>query len=353
MDKYLLAIGMLPGINSEVWQKLTTYFKSYQDAWEASISELMEAGLKEKTASNLAEFRGKFDIGKITEKYERLDIKAVTLKDKDYPEKLKEIYNPPFVLYVRGELPDNGLAIAVVGARKCTDYGRRATSDISAGLAKAGVVIVSGLALGLDTEAHKATLKNDGITVAVLANGLDMIYPASNTVIAAEIIQKSGCIVSEQPLGMPALKQNFPARNRIISGLSDGVLVTEAGEHSGTLHTANFALEQNRNVYAVPGPIYNEMAIGPNNLIKNGAKPVSSAKDILDDFGVESETHNNVPENENERLIFEVLKSEPKHIDLISKEIKKESAETSQILTLMEIKGKVSSLGGMVYTLKR
>ncbi len=348
----MLAIGMFPGINSEVWQKLTAFFRNYQDAWEASASELIKAGLKEKTASNLADFRRQFDIEKIAEKYEKLNIKAITLKDKNYPEKLKEIYNPPFVLYVKGELPDNDLTIAVVGARKCTDYGRRATSDITAGLAKAGVVVVSGLALGLDTEAHKATVREEGITVAVLANGLDMIYPASNNALAIEIL-KNGAIISEQPIGMPALKQNFPARNRIISGLADGVVITEAGEHSGTLHTANFALEQNRNVYAVPGPIYNEMAVGPNNLIKNGAKPVSSAQDILDDFGIESETQNNVPENENERLIFEVLKSEPKHIDLISKEINKESAETSQILTLMEIKGKVSSLGGMVYTLKR
>lgn len=353
MDKYLLAIGLFPGINSEVWQKLTAYFKSYEDAWKASISDLLKAGIKEKAAENLVEFRSKADIEKIAEKYQKLGIRVVTLSDKDYPEKLKEIYNPPFVLYVIGELPKKNLTLAIVGARKCTDYGRRATADITAGLAKAGVVIVSGLALGLDTEAHKATLKENGVTVAVLANGLDMIYPASNTALAKEIIEKGGCLVSEQPLGMPALKQNFPARNRIISGLADGVLVTEAGEHSGTLHTANFALEQNRNVYAVPGPIYNEMAYGPNNLIKNGAKPVSSAQDILDDFGIETEVHNVVPENENERMIFEALKSEPKHIDLISKEINRESAETSQILTMMEIKGKVQNLGGMVYTLKK
>lgn len=352
MDEYLFALGLFPGINFEFWQKTTAYLGDFYKIWNATPKELKGAGINDERIKKFCIYREKSKPKEIYKKYQNHNIKAITIKDGNYPPKLKEIYNPPFVIYYLGEIPKEGVAIAVVGARKCTDYGRRATADITSELARAGITIVSGLALGLDAEAHKATLKEKGVTIAVLANGLDAIYPSTNTALAKEIL-KRGAIISEQPIGMPALKQNFPARNRIISGISDGVLITEASTHSGTLHTANFALEQNRNVYAVPGPIYNETAQGPNLLIKMGAKPVSSAQDILEDFGINETVSEIVPENEDEETIFEILKSEPKHIDLISSELNKTSAETSQILTMMEIKGKIRHLGGMVYSIKK
>lgn len=355
MDKYLAAFAAFPKANTDFWQKIVAYFPDFEKAWEATSSELNRAGIKENQLNDFVDFRSKTTPEREVEKLNHFGIRVIPLTSEEYPKNLKEIYNPPFVIFVRGELrPEDELAIAVVGARKFTDYGRRATFEITEGVAKAGVTIISGLALGLDAEAHKAVLKVGGRTIAVLANGLDRICPVTNHAIGMEILKSGGAIISEQPIGTPVFKQNFPARNRIISGLSQGVLIAEAGEKSGTLHTANFAIEQNRQVYAVPGPIYNPLSAGPNNLIKVGAKPVSEAKDILDDLGIDGELKESpLPANENEVMIFEVLATEPKHIDAITKESKRPSHEISQILTLMEIKGKVRHLGGMVYTLKR
>jgi DNA processing protein len=248
-------------------------------------------------------------------------------------------------------LPEDQNSISIVGSRKGTDYGRRAAFEIAKELSKSKITIISGLALGLDTEAHRGALSAEGRTIAVLANGLNSVYPASNSSLAKKIVE-FGCLISEQQLGMPAMKQNFPARNRIISGLSHGVLVVEAGEHSGTLHTASFAVEQNRQVYAIPGAIYNPLSKGPNNLIKNGAKPVMEPNDILEDFGIEKTAIERVPIGEDEKEIFEILKSENLHIDAIVRRSKKKSSEISKILTMMEIRGKVRHLGGMIYSLR-
>lgn len=351
--EYLAAIAAFPKINGITWRKIIAYFPSLKDAWEARTSELAEAGVKDKILEAFLDYRSRINPGEVFDRLNKLGIHLVSLMEEDYPKNLKEIYNPPFVLYVRGKLTkEDELSIAVIGSRRATDYGKRATYDISEGVAKAGVTIISGLALGLDAIAHEAALKVNGRTIAVLANGLDQIRPMTNFNLGKRILESGGAIISEQPVGMPSYKQNFPARNRIISGLSCGVLVTEAGEKSGTLHTANFAIEQNRQVYAVPGPIYNPNSAGPNMLIKMGAKPVSTAVDILEDFGIENERKRPIPENDNERLIFKILENEAKQIDTITKECQKEAAEVSQILTMMEIKGKVKHLGGMVYTIR-
>jgi len=353
MDKYLLALGLYPKIKSDNWLKICTHDNDYESIWNAKETQLNNFGFSANNALDFIQFRYKTNPDKVLENYQKHEINYVTLNDSKYPKLLKEIYNPPFIIYYTGKLPDSdGINISVVGARKYTDYGRRVTYDISADLSKSGVIIISGLALGLDAIAHNACLDQNGITIAVLASGLDNVCPQTNRHIADKIIKNGGALISEKPVGTQIFKHSFPARNRIISGLSNGVLITEASEHSGTLHTASFAIEQNRNIYAVPGPIYNEMAKGPNNLIKRGAKPVSSAADILEDFGI---TDNKVlikPENNSERMIFEVLDSEPKHLDTISKETSMSSSEISQLITMMEIKGKVKHIGGMVYTLK-
>lgn len=352
MEKYLAAIGAFPGIKFDHWRKLTSYFKNLEEAWRAPISELLKADLAPEFVDGFAKFREEVDPVDIFLSYKNNGISVISINSTGYPNSLKEIYNPPFVIYAKGALrPEDENAIGIVGSRKGTDYGKRATFDIAKGLAEAGITVISGLALGLDTEAHKGALAGGGRTIAVLANGLKRVYPSSNQALATKIIT-NGCLISEQPFEMPPLRQNFPARNRIISGLSRGILVTEAGDRSGTLHTASFALEQNRQIYAVPGPIYNPLAKGPNNLLKNGAKAVTEADDILEDFGIEKTILEIIPEGEDEVLIFDTLKNENLQINEIVRRTKRPSGEISKILTMMEIKGKVRHLGGMVYSLR-
>jgi DNA processing protein len=215
---------------------------------------------------------------------DKYEVRTLRFEDKEYPSNLKEIHNPPPVLYIIGKLlSEDDNAIAVVGSRRCTEYGRRVTGDLAGKLAEAGVTIVSGLALGIDTIAHKEAVKRGTRTIAVLANGLDMIYPPENKILADRIL-KNGAIISEYPIGTEPLKQNFPARNRIISGLSRGILLTEATDKSGTLHTVNFGIEQNRDIYAVPGPVDSPLSVLPNEFIKKGAKAITCGEDILEDF---------------------------------------------------------------------
>lgn len=350
--KYWAAFSSIPTINSKKWKILLNYFPNIQKAWEGSILDYKSSGLDDIFINKIIDFKNIKTPDRILESLDKYKIDIITIFDNNYPTNLKEIYTPPVVIYIKGKiLKSDENSIAVVGSRKCTDYGRRTTEDIVGGIASSEVTIVSGLALGLDTEAHRTALNVRGRTIAVLANGLDSIYPTTNISLANKILE-NGCLISEQPIGMPPLKQNFPARNRIISGLSRGVLITEAGEKSGTLHTASFAIEQNRNIYAIPGPIYNPLSLGPNNLIKHGAKPVTCSEDILEDFGISCSNIKVIkPDNDNERLIFKILRTEPKHIDTIVQETNKKSDEISQIISMMEIKGKVKHLGGMIYTL--
>ncbi len=213
-----------------------------------------------------------------------MKIEEISIDSEDYPKQLKEIYDPPLKLYVLGNkqlLKEKG--IAIVGSRKATEYGKNVAQQISKQLSEAGINIISGLALGIDSYAHLGTLQKENIgkTIAVLGSGLDKIYPKENIELARRIIKSGGCIVSEYPIGTSASKLNFPQRNRIISGLSKGVLVVEAGEKSGSLITADFALEQGREVFAVPGDINKENSKGTNDLIKQGAKIVTSYIDIM------------------------------------------------------------------------
>jgi len=346
-------------IGYETISLLLKYFGNLKDAWEkGKITDFKKAGLKEKIALEITRMQKSFEPAEELNRLTKLGIKLVTYRDNEYPKILKEIYNPPAVLYMRGNFKkDDEFSLAVVGTRRFTPYGKQVTQEISYGLAKAGITIVSGLAVGIDTEAHKASLEAGGRTIAVLGGGIDeeSIFPSVNKNLAKRIIE-NGVVLSEYPPGTPSLKQNFPARNRIIAGLSLGVLVVEAGEESGALITASYALDQGKDVFAIPGSIYFKTSRGPHNLIKMGAKLVTSYEDILSELNLESakrliENRQIIPDTPEEAKILKHLSREPVHIDFLIKKTKMDAHTVNSTLTLMEIKGKVRHLGGMNYIL--
>lgn len=287
------------------------------------------------------------------------EIKEITIEDKNYPELLKKISDPPRVLYFKGEFKKEEFCFGVVGTRRYSAYGKQVTLDIVGKLSEAGLTIVSGLAPGIDTFSHQICCEKRRRTIAVLGTGLDekSIYPQSNLKLAREILKTGGCLISELPPGTPGSKITFPNRNRIISGLSYGVLVVEAKNKSGSLITANYAFRQNRMVFAIPGPIYSSNSAGPHKLIKRGAKLVDNPNDILQELNLPVLENQNNKINDTEKLeeslILETLKEEPLHIDKITEKTKLEPFIVASILAILEINDKVRNLGGNVYTLKR
>jgi len=287
------------------------------------------------------------------------EIKTITIKDKSYPKLLKEIKDPPEILYFRGELNPNEQCFAVVGTRMFSPYGKQVALEIAGDLAEAGLTIVSGLAPGIDTFAHTATVERNKRTIAVLGTGADekSIYPQSNLKLAQRILETGGCLISEYPPGTPGSKFTFPQRNRIISGLSFGVLVVEAKQKSGALITANWARKQERKIFAVPGSVHSLNSKGPHYLIKTGAKLVENANDILKELNLflsVSDTDRIVKgENEEENLILEALKEEALYIDKIIEKTKLSAAKVASTLAILEIKGKVRNLGRNIYAINR
>jgi len=279
----------------------------------------------------------------------------ITIKDKNYPELLKKIKNPPEKLYVRGNLcSEEKYPLAVVGTRRVSNYGAQITTSLVKDLVGQGFTIISGLALGVDSLAHRAALSAGGKTIAVLGSGLDIIYPSSHKGLAENIVQAGGALVSEYPAGTKPFKGNFPARNRIISGLSLGVLVTEAPEKSGALITAGCGLDQGRELFAVPGSVYNQASVGTNWLIKMGAKPVTGSQDVLDAFGLELEVETKKeikPGSPEEALLLKHLSHEPIHIDRLINFSKLSPQEVSGLLMTMELAGKVKNMGSGYYVL--
>lgn len=281
------------------------------------------------------------------------NVEIVTIFDENYPKLLKEIYSPPIVLYVMGKiLKEDEFAIAIVGSRFASVYGITTAERLGYELASKGVVVVSGLARGIDTAGHKGALKAHGRTIAVLGNGLSTVYPPENKKFAKEIIDEGGAIVSEFPMKMPPLNRNFPVRNRIISGLSLAVVVVEAAKNSGALITADFALEQNREVFAVPGKVDSATSFGTNELIKDGAKLVQRADDILEELGLEIEKSrpgdknlkpNLTPE---ESIIYENLSKEPKYLDDVAQDAKVSVGKTIEILLKLQLRKLVRELPG-------
>lgn len=285
-----------------------------------------------------------------------MKINKITKNHKQYPSYLLEIMYPPKELFILGEpLEDYLPAVTIVGARKLTNYGKEVTYRLAYDLAKAGITVVSGLALGADGVAHQAAVDAGGRTIAVLAGGLDNIHPATHRNLAIEILKKGGTIISEYEEGVPSLKQNFIARNRLVSGLSDMVIITEAAEASGSLVTARYALEQNKLVGAIPGPITSSMSIGANNLIKTGAMPITSAQDVLDALGLKAkeleraEVMGDTPE---EQIILDLLKEGISEQEVLQIKSELNPVAFSQTMTMLEISGKIRPLGAANWTLR-
>jgi len=281
-------------------------------------------------------------------------IQTIKKSSRNYPEILKEISDAPKQLYVRGNLPkDHNLNFAIVGTRAASDYGRTLTFKIAKELAELGFNIVSGLALGIDTQAHLGALEGKGRTTAVMGSAIDdnSIYPSENLNLVKKIISSGGAVISEYEPGTKSEIWFFPERNRIISGLSRGVLVVEAPEKSGALITARVALEQNREVFAIPGSIFSKNSIGTNNLIKSGAKMVTTVDDILEELNLtELKTEKRIGKEENlteeEKIILKIIEKEPIHTDKICKISKMAAGQVLSIVSVLEIKGIIKNIGG-------
>lgn len=331
---------------------LHEYFGSYKKVWDTKPAKLRELGLSEKLVGEFVQFKKDFEFSVYSKKLEKFGIIALTQGDKNYPERLREIDGAPTVLYVRGELkPVDSVSIAIVGSRKITSYGREIAYKIATDLADAGVTIISGLALGIDGVAHQAAVDASSRTLAVLGNGLDTIYPPTHRELARAIL-KNGALISEYPLGYPALPHNFPQRNRIVSGMSLGVVVIEGTEKSGTLLTASHAASQGREVFAVPGPITSPNSGAPNILLRNGAKLVTSAKDILDELDLRRrakgiEHREILPADKNEERILAIIELEGLDIDTIVRISGMPTSVILSTLTSMELKGIVKNTGGI------
>lgn len=297
--------------------------------------------------------RGRLWIGISPMSDERIYNEIIRLGDDEYPELLKEIHDPPEELYVRGQLlKEDALALAVVGTRSYTSYGKEITREIVIPLVRAGFTIVSGMARGIDTFAHQSALDAGGRTIAVLGCGIDIPYPAENSDLYEEI-SRNGAVVSEFPVGMEPTHYTFPRRNRIISGLSRGILVVEAGERSGALITANLALEQNRDLFAVLGSALSQVSVGSNNLIKEGAVPVTSGEDILKFYDLEllSETGRREIQfdSEEEQMLYDLLLAGPVVIDELIEQSGLPAPTVASTLAMMEIKGIVRNIGSQEY----
>ncbi len=354
--KYWAAFSKINGIGSKKIIHLSKQFPTMQAAWSASFQQLKQAGLTHKDASLIAQARDIIDPENVWLKIQELQINVITIADASYPAPLKEIFSPPAVLYLKGYLQDSwNLILAVVGTRNTTSYGRQVTPTIVEHVTKAGIAIVSGMALGIDTIAHRSSVDSGGHTIAVLGSGIDILYPRTNTGLAQDILNSGGALISEYPPGTEPHKQHFPARNRIISGLSRGVLVIEGGEDSGSLITARCALDQNREIMAVPGNILQNTAKGPNSLIKMGASVITCAADILEIYNIKNALSGEKaiikPETDEEKLIVSILVKKPLHIDEILQACTLETSIISSTLAIMEMKGMVKNLGGKYYTL--
>lgn len=354
---YWLGFSVFSGIGPFKFKKLLSEFGASKKAWEGSNSKILKI-LGENLGSKFLDFRSKFSIENYLKGLKKENVWFLTLGDKHYPSLLSKIKNPPFVLYGKGDSQIlNNKSFAVVGARRTTHYGREVTAIFTQELVRSGFTIVSGLAMGVDAISHKTTLDSNGKTVAVLGCGVDCCNPFENLSLYKRIIEKGGAIVSELPLSHLPTKGSFPARNRIIAGLSLGVLVTEGAEDSGSLITANYAIKFNRRVFAVPGPITSSLSKGPYSLIRKGAKLVTNAQDIISELGISNikSQISNEPkitkgENPEEKKILKILENEALHFDEIVRRSQLNSSKIGSLLSIMEIKGFVKNTDGGFYS---
>ena len=354
-SKYWLAFNRIQNLGMVRFRLLEKRFGSLEEAWHAGQGQLREAGLDGRTISSILSGRPSISPDEEAEKLERVGVQAVTWHDPIYPARLKEIHDPPLVLYFQGSLlPEDERSVAVVGTRSATSYGREVASLLSGGLASSGITIVSGLARGIDGIAHQAALKAGGRTIAVLASGLDIIYPPEHASLARSICQK-GALMTEHPLGTKPHAKQFPRRNRLMSGMTLGTLVVEAGEGSGAMWTVRHALEQDREVFCVPGSIFSPTSRVTNGLIQQGAKLVSKTEDVLEELNLSAiPLQLEMPavahaDGDEESLLLSHISLEPIHIDEIRSLAELPISVVSGTLAMLELKGLVQSVGGMNY----
>lgn len=361
--KYVLALHHVRGLGPVRLKLLLEYFSDPKLAWEAKKEEWSEIKVPPSTIDHWQQLKNDLAPEQLLENLNRSNISFVTFFNEDYPVPLKQIHNPPVVLYFKGDSAVfNSLCIGVVGTRKVTSYGDLVTKKFTSALSAAGLTIVSGLARGVDTVAHKVAIDMKGKTIAVLGGGLNKIFPPENERLVKEIVEgEFGLVVSEFLPDEPSLPGNFPARNRIISGLSKAVLVTEAAEDSGSLITAKEAIDQGREVFAIPGPITSDQSFGTASLIKQGARLVTTPEEILEEMGLDgvqsskwplpkgAKIQSGVELSETEKKILETLALENKHIDEICRSIGLPASVVSASLVKMEIYGLVKNMGAGIY----
>lgn len=349
---FWLGFSSFPGVGPIKFQKLLKEFKTAKKAWN---SNQIDKVLGPKLAQELSEFKKRYSVELYSKELKKRKVQFLTLEDKKYPKLLSQIPNPPFVLYIRGDIDFDLPSIGIVGTRKITNYGREVTDLFASELSNAGFTIVSGLALGVDAQAARSTLEQKGKTIAVLGCGVDCVTPSENEALYNSIVKAGGAIVSEYSLGHPPTLGSFPSRNRIIAGLSMGVLVTEGAEDSGSLITADYALKFKRPVFAVPGPITSTLSKVPFSLIRKGAKLVTNPQEIISELGISNfklQISNEIKKSKiqegakDELKILKLLENEPLHFDEIVKRSKLNSAELGSLLSLMEVKGLLKSTGG-------
>ncbi|MFO7461973.1 MAG: DNA-processing protein DprA [Desulfatiglandales bacterium] len=354
-----LALHLIPGLGNLTFKKLLEKFENPARVLEATMEELLQVeGLRKEIARRISRKEFSSAPSKVLRTLDRWGARMVVFSDPLYPEVLKEIHDPPMVLYLRGrDIPKKACFLAVVGSRGPTPYGLRVAENLAQGLARRGIGIVSGLARGIDSAAHWGCMGGHGFTVAVLGTGIDVIYPPSNRRLFEDITVK-GAVITEFPPETPPEPRNFPIRNRIISGLSKGVVVVEATMNSGSLITASVALEQGREVYAVPGSVQSFKSRGCHYLIKQGAKLVENADDVLDELGLnyphaaKTDTFKTLispPMEESEQKVYDLIGDYPTHIDEIAREGKIEPSAVSAALMRMELKGIVRQLPGKYF----
>lgn len=355
---YWIGFNRVAGIGAARLRALIEHFGDLATAWQASPADLQQAGLDRRSLSSLLHVRRELDLQAEVDRVQRSGVQVLTWDDPDYPLNLRQVHNPPPVLYVRGRIEKRDeWAVAIVGTRRASVYGKEAAQMLSTALARAGVTIVSGLARGIDAIAHRTCLEAGGRTIAVLGCGLDVIYPPQHAGLAAEIARQ-GALVSEYPLDTRPEARNFPPRNRIISGLALGTVIVEADLGSGALITAGFAAEQGREVFAVPGSIFARGCQGTNRLIQQGAKMACSVTDILEELNLtmvseQTQARMAIPDNETESLLLQHLSTEPIHVDDLGRMVQLPIAQVTSTLALMELKGMVRQVGGMNYVLAR
>lgn len=362
---FYLAFSNFSGVGPIKFEKLIREFGSAKAAWYAP-KEKLESIIGKSHAEKFEAFNKEFDFDSYLKRLVKQKISFVCLSEKEYPHLLKKIPNPPFVLYAKGNVEiiqsfppslklrkgrQDDKLIAIVGTRRITSYGREITEMFARSLSEAGLTIVSGMAYGVDGVAHQATIDAGGKTIAVLGNGVDQAYPRENQKLYEDILDSGGLIISEYPPGTPPSAGSFPARNRIVAGLSDGVLVTEGAQDSGSLITANFGLEFDRKVFAVPGPITSSLSAAPLRLIEKGAKLVVSPDDILRELGIKNhelrkDAQKFASLSSEEKKIVELIENEALHFDEIVRRLKFDSAKLATILSIMEIKGVIKNSGG-------